>query len=256
MQGQSEKLLYDVPVDGAYEYRLLSDSLVPLKNPCGENIREDGSEGCELADSGMTRAEWIKYNVLRRAVDGKTTLVPAFCEAYINAAKKRGAEAEVIAVHAAKGATQLDYWMEGTAANRLLLLKSVKAAEAAGNVRHRFFVWLQGESDAIAAVKKDEYKAMLSRFGLSLEKALGIERFGIIRVGRYTDDDRDLEIIAAQDEICREDEFFVMLTDKAADFTTLDEYKPMLNPRAHGHYSALGLCRLGELAGTELAEYI
>ena len=45
MQGQSERLSENVPVKSALEYRLLTDSLVPLSNPVGEDIRYDGTAG-------------------------------------------------------------------------------------------------------------------------------------------------------------------------------------------------------------------
>ena len=60
----------------------------------------------------------------------------------------------------------------------------------------------------------------------------------------------------AQDRLCREDSFFVMLTRAAADFTTLPQYAAYRNPYVGGHYSAAGLARLGELAGEALAEQI
>ena len=40
MQGQTESDPMDKPVAGASEYRLLTDSFVPLKNPVGEDIGE------------------------------------------------------------------------------------------------------------------------------------------------------------------------------------------------------------------------
>ena len=75
--------------------------------------------------------------------------------------------------------------------------------------------------------------------------------FGIIRVGRFTNDDRDTEIISAQDEICREDESFEMLTDIATELNQIDEY---MNPYVKGHYSAKGLELLGSSAAKALCK--
>ena len=80
---------------------------------------------------------------------------------------------------------------------------------------------------------------------------MGIDLFGIIRVGRFTNDNRDLDIISAQDEICREDEDFAMLTDIATELNQQNEY---MNPHVKGHYSAKGLELLGNAAAKTLGK--
>ena len=122
-----------------------------------------------------------------------------------------------------------------------MVRKSLGAIQKA-QPQHIFFVWLQGESDAVAGVKKENYKADLHRLCNALKADLGIDHFGIIRVGRFTNDARDIEIISAQDEICREDPDFLMLTDLA---TTLNQSKENMHPTIKGHYSAKGLEHLG-----------
>nr|MBQ4319068.1 hypothetical protein [Clostridia bacterium] len=254
MQGQTDALLYDTPVKNALEYRYLTDELIPLKNPCGEDIAFDGTSGFYHGTPGMT--DWHGRNALGSAVYKLSTMLPAFCEAYINTARELGCERTVTAVHAAKGATRMEYWMPGSAAYDVFVKKCRGAIAKTGDVGRKFVVWLQGESDAIASMSCADYKSKLSEFGHSLRDELGIDRFGIIRVGRFTGDARDDEIIRAQDELCAEDEFFVMLTREAADFCVKPEYSKYMNPNVRGHYSALGLCRLGELGGAELARYI
>ncbi len=251
MEGQTEKLLHDTPVPDAVEYRYLTDTYIPLQNPCGEDIRFDGTAGYPYGDD---TPNWHADNALGSAVYGNTTLLPAFCEAYIAEAKKRECFAPVVAVHDCKGATDMTYWL--TDGYRLLVDKAEKAIAGAGETRKRYFIWLQGESDAIVSRKCAEYKKMLSDFGHTLRERLALDGFGIIRVGRFTMDERDDEIIRAQDEICREDDFFVMLTDKAAEYCTVPMYKDMMNPYVGGHYSAAGLESLGNLAGTALAKRI
>ena len=115
-----------------------------------------------------------------------------------------------------------------------------------------YVVWLQGESDAIYALSKDAYKEKLSCLADELFEKVGIGKFGIIRVGRFTLDERDDEIIKAQDEICREDERFLMLTEIA---TELNQKPEFMHPSIFGHYSAKGLQRLGEAAAETLAKY-
>ena len=45
MQGQSERLSENDVVNDAYEYKWLTDELLPLKNPVGENITYSMDKG-------------------------------------------------------------------------------------------------------------------------------------------------------------------------------------------------------------------
>lgn len=140
MQGQSEKLTNTEIVERAYEYKYLAQTAVPLRNPVGENIRYDMSEGYDFTEETLS-----------------------------------------------------------------------------------------GTSNRI-----------------------GLETFGIIRVGHFTNDERDIEIMEVQNEVCRENTGFLMLTEIAVELNKQPEY---MNPHVAGHYSAKGLETLGTLAGQALAEY-
>ena len=59
---------------------------------------------------------------------------------------------------------------------------AISKAKAEFPVSHIFFVWLQGESDAIHSRSKAEYKEKLSKLGEILRDELSVEKFGIIRV--------------------------------------------------------------------------
>ena len=142
-----------------------------------------------------------------------------------------------------------------TAEYDALIRKSVAAVKKAREgyeVENVYVVWLQGESDAICQTGGTAYKERLSRFADELFEKVGIDKFGIIRVGRFTRDSRDDEIIEAQNEICREDERFLMLTEIATELNEIPEY---MHPTIGGHYSARGLQKLGEAAAEALAEY-
>lgn len=251
MQGQTERLAESSPVPGAMEYRYLTDSLIPLRDPCGEDIRADGTEGYPY--SSAVSSTWHGDNVLGSSCDGHTTLLPEFCRAYIRHAPEHP---EVTAVHGAKGSTDMKYWLPGTDGYRILTAKAKAARAKSGGIRNTAMVWLQGESDAIYGISSDDYAAMLSGFGHALAKDLGLNRFGIIRVGRFTRDERDLAVMEGQDRLCREDSLFVMLTRAASDFCTMPEYCEYMNPHVGGHYSAAGLQKLGSLAGEALARQI
>jgi hypothetical protein len=251
MQGQSERLSECATVKNASEYRLLTNAFVPLSNPVGEDIRYDGTAGVPYAKGQIHLRDWLANHALGSACDGHTNLVPAFCRAYLAACG-----GSVVAVHAAKGSTEIGDWLPHTVGYGILCRKAQGALQLLkknnAEIGHIYFVWLQGESDAIAGRSRTYYKEKLAILADSLIADLGIECFGIIRVGRFTGDTRDDEIIRAQDEICREDDRFLMLTDLA---TALNSIPDCMNPHAVGHYSAKGLERLGTAAGEALGKY-
>ncbi len=246
MQGQSERLSDSSPVSGAYEYKWLDDEIVPLKNPVGEDIKYDKTRGVPILDTTNLR-EWLSHHAMGSACYGHTNLVPAFCKTYQEITGHK-----VLAVHAAKGSTCITNWLPGEKTYEILCEKAL-AAQKKVSVDRVFFVWLQGESDAIIGCSKDNYKNSLAILCDALMRDIGIETFGIIRVGRFTGDERDTEIIAAQDEICAENEKFLMLSDIAVQLNEMPEY---MHPQIRGHYSALGLEKLGTEAAKTLAEFV
>lgn len=79
-------------------------------------------------------------------------MVPEFCRSYIAVTGD-----QVAAVHAAKGSTTIDYWLKGNLGYNFLYQKSVAAIQKV-NPNHIFFVWLQGESDAMQGPQKNAIK--------------------------------------------------------------------------------------------------
>lgn len=249
MEGQTEVLSECEVVEGAFEYKLIGDSLVPLRNPVGEDIRYDGLAG-ETFMQNTDAGKWLADHVLGGACYGHTNMVPSFCRAYM---KER--ETVVVAVHAAKGSTVIKNWLPDSDGYRALVTKAsaaIKRAEKEYEIGHIYFVWLHGESDAIFANSKENYKKSLRVLMDGLSSELGVERFGIIRVGAFTNDERDFEIIYAQEEICEEDGRFLMLCRKALEFNKMPE---MMNPYVDGHFSAHGLEELGRIAGGVLGGF-
>ncbi|MBR6806909.1 MAG: hypothetical protein IKM46_00870 [Clostridia bacterium] len=246
MQGQCECLSDSTPVDGAVEFKFLTGCAVPLKNPVGENIKCDFSEGYTFTN-GTDQDAWLRDHALGAACYGHTNLVPKFCEEYVHVTGR-----EVLAVHAAKGSTTVKDWLPESASLDALVKKAL-AAKKYAEAERIFFVWLQGESDAIEGKSREVYKARLEMLNSILKTELGIEKFGIIRVGRFTMNAKDDEIITAQDEICVENPDFVMLTRIATELNEIPEY---MHPQIHGHYSAKGLEKLGIDAGHALGEMV
>ena len=116
MEGEAEYMPQDnSPVEGALEYRYLEDRLIPLRHPAGENISNNGKvflprhrDGWGTTQSCALLSAWRK----------RTNPVPFFCKSYIEASGRN-----VIAVHAAKGATTIDYWQRGALGYKMLCKK-------------------------------------------------------------------------------------------------------------------------------------
>lgn len=248
MQGQSETLSDGSVVPGAFEYKMLGDALAPLCDPFGEDITYDGKPGQRYFDE--MGPLWHPLHALGGSAYGHSTLAPSFCREYTEKTGKC-----VIAVSAAKGSTKLSDWLPGTPGYSFIVRKTDSARKKAAedfDIDATYILWLQGESDAIEATPAEEYVEELKVFASSLRSDTGIARFGVIRVGRFTGDDRDDVIIGAQDEICKSDPFFLMLTQSAADIIN---DPACMNPRVWGHFSALGLAKLGKEAAATLASF-
>ncbi len=256
MQGQSEALPKEnLPVDGAMEYLYDTDLLILLKHPVGENLDDDGNTVFEKDgdfwkewDKSQESVEWLLgTNALLSSTEGNANLVPFFCDSYV---KKTGRKC--VAVHTAKGSTTISYWLKG-ARGYEIMLKKAKAAIEKVNPDNIYFVWLQGESDALESRSFGDYKKDIEDLNDSLKKDLGIDKFGIILVGRFTNDERDFEIIEAQRQVCKDNSDFIMLTELSQ---TLLNDKENVNPHANGHFSLKGFERLGKDAGENLGVYV
>ena len=244
MQGQTEGLpTVNEPVKGALEYHFFGDELVELKHPVGEDINPE---------MGVARSS-----------QGGGSLVPACCRAYVQATGR-----EVIAIHAARGNTTLGEWRKGTH-RHWNMAKKIRAglakAKELGEIGHIYYVWLQGESDAIIGTSTEEYVAMLTEYKNTLKKEFGIEKFGIIKVGYFyctsqwhqhigTYETRkvfDEAIHKAQELAVERDGDFVMLTRICTEMSMNPTY---INPEASGHYNNAGMEIIGGEAGTALAK--
>ena len=238
MQGQTGAMPeVNEAVEGALEYKVNENELVPLMFPVGEDLGGN------------------KY--LLGASHGCGSLIPPFCRTYV---KETGRE--VVAISACRGDTTVEDWQKGTyryrtAANKMI--RGIAKAKALGEVEHIYFVWLQGESDAIIESTEEEYLERIVRLKNTLKKEVGIEKFGIIKVGYFYCNSQwhkggtyehkiacDETIMSAQERAVKEDSDFVMLTRVC---TELSMNKDYINPEASGHYNNEGM----EIIGTEAA---
>lgn len=228
MQGQTESCPCEAPVCGGYEYKHRSGTLVPLMHPVGEDMGE----------------------MLLGAHLGHGSLVPAFVRAYV-----AESGADVVAIHAAKGATRIDEWQKGGtryAAAAEKIAAGTALARREKQVRHIAYVWLQGESDALAGLGATDYEKALIAYKNALKEDVGIQKFGIIKVGYFAGKAADEEIMAAQERVCTDPDF-AMLTRVCGELSLRKKY---VNPDAPGHYNNAAMDIIGTLAGSALARIL
>lgn len=229
MQGQTEILPPDnEPVKNILEYRHKTHSLQPLVHPVGEDLED----------------------LLLAAHEGHGSLLPDFCKAY-----QKECGNNVVAVHVAKGATCLSDWLSGTRRFEQTLEKIQEAfalAEKQERVENIFFIWLQGESDALAKTEKNIYLRQLIEFKNSLKRKIDIKRFCIIRVGFFSQEKvYDRAIMRAQEMAAKTDKDFCILTRICS---KLSRRKKYLNPYAAGHFNNEGMHVIGCKAGKNLGK--
>ena len=243
MQGQTEGLPQDnAPINGAWEYVYREDVLRPVQHPVGETFEENGQ------------------SLLLGAHNGGGSLVPAFCREYTRVSGR-----EVIAVHAARGATTIAQWYPETFRYQVLV-KKVLAAKDKVTERQKVdkicFVWLQGESDAIEGTSENEYYNYFIALKNALKKDLKVECFGLIKVGYFASQapwydvgtmqervEKDEIIMRAQERIVQENSDCIMLTRVCVEMSKNTEY---INPFESGHYNNKAMKRIGEEAAQEL----
>ena len=231
MQGQTESVDNFDTCENLYEYKLLTDELVELKNPVGEDIGE----------------------LLLASHLGHGSLVPYFAKEYSTVTGK-----SVVAVHVAKGATVVSQWLKDSDEGKQRYAKTVEKIRGAlkkATAGKKYYVWLQGESDALASTSEEEYCKRLTQFKNDIKKDIGIDKFFIIKVGyfasNYGRSEDDETIMRAQERLEKEDEDFVILTDITVKFSLDSKY---INPEAVGHYNNEAMKIIGQTAGRKAGE--
>ena len=249
MQGQTEDVTEFEAVPNAYEYRIFDGGLVPMTRPAGEYIRYDGTEGYVYSPAVPIK-EFLAAHVAGGPCLNSANMTLPFAKAYINATGN-----DFVCAHIAKGSTEIKDWMPGTDGYNMIVKKAslaIDAAKAGYEIGKIFFVWLQGESDSLMSRSKEYYKEKITELEEALRRDIGIDKFGIIKIGKFMRDERDDEIHNAEEEICRENEHFLMLTDIAP---TLSDTPENLHPIYRGHFSSKGLAIIGTKAAETLANY-
>lgn len=227
-------------VENDYEYRFSEDRIVPLSHPVGEDLFNKTIHG---------------------SVEGRGSLVPSFCREYT---EKTGRQ--VVAIHAAAGGSQISQWLPGTpiyCAAKKKILAGLRKIKTEYEVEHVYFVWLQGESDALCRVSEEKYIERLVYHKNVWKKNTGLRKFCLIRVGYFAktapwakaDPEEKMKwdevIMGAQDKAPSVDGDFVMLTGICKE---LSSDISNFNMQDIGHYNNAALDKIGRAAGRALAE--
>lgn len=148
----------------------------------------------------------------------------------------------------------MHYWQNDQPVYPLMLEKFRKAEQAVTasgqSIGRRFAVMLQGESDAIENRSQKDYAELLTAFANNLTADLKLDAFFVIRVGRFTEDERDFPILRAQEQVCAEGSA-VMLTRIVGRLMQDPAY--VSYERAHCNNEAFAI--IGKVGGTNAARY-
>ena len=180
-----------------YEFRAISDAsmLYPMKEPFGVN--ENNPEG--ITEQSKTGS-----------------LVTAFVNAYY---KETGIP--IVGVSAAKGGSKIAEWQPGMP----YLVDTIQRMKAAVqflishgyNIRHKFMVWCQGESDGDIGKSMDTYQLDFEHMLKNMLEC-GIEACYMIQIGNYNGTGKQdyTQIQKAQVKIARENRKVVLVSTEFA----------------------------------------
>lgn len=245
MEGQSESYVeYSVPENEAYEYKLLTDALVQVLHPFGEDI--EGTSG----------------TLFDQAYLGRSSLSPYFAKTYYD-----NTRVSPVMVQCAKGASTVSEWLKGTERYTKMVEKVNKAVTCTTrdlnkNIRGKYLVWLQGESDGINNVTKEIYKERFLQLWNDLKIDCNLDKCFIIRVGKFHEYDV-YTIMKAQEELAQENEDIIMATRITGylEYPSQNPEHPTLqdgtsNYYAKDHYTNEGYKLVGETSASNIADYI
>jgi len=143
--------------------------------------------------------------------------------------------------------------------------KGIEKAKTVAEIDKIYFVWLQGESDAITKTTQEAYYDDLLALKNALKKDIGLDKFAIIKVGYFYSvagwladtpveirKKHDEIIMAAQEKAAKDDPDFVILTRITAELSV--DKEQYISCECDGHYNNRAMNMIGEAAGKRLAE--
>lgn len=261
MEGQSETYkTFDVPDYQSCTHLFLKNEFSQVRHPFGENINVLGNpyelgyyqlEGCVGCETGLPYG----------------SLSPHFASKYYETTK-----IPTLLTQCTCGATTVAEWLPGHKHGRYDLVvdkinKSVNAIESelSRNVRGKYLVWLQGESDGIYRTGTTKYKERFLQLWNKLKEDCGLEKCFIIRVAKFRPNKyNDKPIIEAQEQLALENDDIFMVTritgylehpDENPENPTIQDGVTEGYPYVD-HYTWEGYKLVGETAGERIGAYI
>lgn len=222
----------ELTANAGCEYRAVSspDRLFDISEPFGrDENRKDGIDDADMKTG---------------------SLVTAFVNAYY-----ANTGVSVVGVSASKGGSRISQWQPNGAYlnDALARLESAKRFLLSHryDIRHKFMLWCQGESDGDISKPPAEYRADFERM---LKEMLlnGIEKCFLIRIGNYNGHENyDYGgIMRVQDEIAQSNENVVMVS------TAFAQMKERGLMKDDFHYFQQAYNEVGTDAGIHTAEYV
>ncbi len=227
--GGNAKYAPKVPVDEGYEFRAISDPtrLYQITEPFGINENNINA-------------------ILDLPGAKKGSLVSSFANTYF---KETGIP--VVGVSASAGATDTAFWMsDAVSADYIERLKRaiVWLENDQYVIRHKYAVWLQGESDAVDQLSSSQYEENMNNIIRPLF-INGVQKVFFITPGRtITRKDYFSEIISAQIHMSQESGYYALGTTVLSGVSTeymVDEW----------HYNQTVLNLVGEECAKSVAYY-
>ncbi len=224
-RGGNAKQAPGVPVDTGYEFRIgtCPTGMYPMSEPFG--VYSNGY----LCDPPMLRGG---------------SLASAFMSSYY-----KGCGVPVLAFSAARGGSSIGYWQTAPVQAELLEKYNTINAWCAANhifIRRKYVVWLQGETDGVANIDKENYKNGLVNTFSSLF-AKGLEQVFIIPIGQYVGLPGTYDKVRSADmELCAADPRFTLGSD------ALGQLPPTYIPDGC-HYNQAALNMAGSQCGNVAA---
>lgn len=172
------------------------------------------------------------------------SLASAFMNSYY-----KGCGVPVLAFSAARGGSSISYWQTAPVQAELLNKYNMINAWCTANhifVRKKYVVWLQGETDGVANVEKDVYKAgLVNTFSTLFAK--GLDQVFVIPIGQYVGLPGTYDKIRTADmELCAIDPRFTLGSD------ALGQLPPTYAPDGC-HYNQAALNMAGSQCGSAAA---
>ena len=210
-----------------YEFRAISDptKLYPISEPFGVNENNSTSGIAETTKTG--------------------SMVSSFTNEYF-----KHTRVPIVGVSASKGGTPISWWQP----DGLPLQDAISRFNAAitwlgnndYNIRNRYMVWCQGETDGDQSTTSADYKAKFLNMTGTMFDA-GIDKCFIVRIGNHRDNATIYDtIIQAQTELTKEEENIILASTKFDKMATLGLMKDQFHYYQHGY----------NLVGAEAAQNI